>query len=75
VTPGTSSGSPAASQQVRATSPACGRVQVDPVEQRAQDVRTEVGRVFGGQPAAAPADRRADRFDDEGVCHGARLPS
>ena len=90
VTPGTSDGSPAASQHVRAMSPGLRAdrvdasedhvvhhcwVHCDTVEQRTQDVRAEVSRVDGGQPAAAPADRSADRIDDEGVSHGARLPS
>ena len=67
VVPGTSSGSPAASQQVRAMSPACGpmvstqpkhdvldrgRVDAGAVDQRRMRVRAEVGRVHLAQPAA-----------------------
>ena len=86
VTPGTSSGSPAASQAVRAMSPACGpmvstqpnttsstaaRVDAGPVQQRRDDVPAEIGRVRAGQPAAAAADRGAHRVDQERLGHRA----
>jgi hypothetical protein len=68
VTPGTSSGSPAASQQVRAMSPACGpmvstqpnttsstaRVDAGALDQRLEHVGAEVGRVHLAEPAAPP---------------------
>ena len=83
VTPGTSSGRPAASQQVRAMLPACGPiVSTQPKitsstaagstpersHQRAQHVRAEVGRVDAGKRAAAPADRGAQGVYQ--VCDG-----
>ena len=85
VVPGTSSGSPAASQQVRATSPACGPiVSTQPnttsstaagsiagaVHQRVEHVGTQVGRVHLGQTAAAATDGRANGVDDVGLGHG-----
>ena len=88
VTPGTASGRPAASQAVRAMSPACGpTVSTQPKttsstasgsvlragEQGGDDVRAEIGRVRGGQAAAAAADRGAHGVDDEGLGHP-RLP-
>ena len=81
VTPGTWSGSPATSQAVRATSPACepivsqhpmmtsstapGSIPVRSIR-ALQDVAAEVGGVHAGERAAAPADRRADGVDDVG---------
>ena len=88
VTPGTASGRPAASQAVRAMSPACGpTVSTQPnttsstsagsawarSSTRRDDVRAQVGRVRGGEAAAAAGDRRADGFDDVGLGHR-RLP-
>ena len=85
VTPGTASGRPAASQAVRAMSPACGpTVSTQPNttsstatgsagagQQRRDDVRAEVGRVRAGQAAAAAGDRGAHRVDNEGLGHSA----
>ena len=84
VTPGTASGRPAASQAVRAMSPACGpRVSTQPNttsstasgsstgagQQRGDDVRAEIGRVRAGQAAAAAADRGPHRIDQERLGH------
>ncbi len=83
VVPGTSSGRPAASQQVRAMSPAERPDGVDATEehvldgagvdagaldQRAQHVSAEVGGVDLAEAALAPPDRGADGVDDVGVC-------
>ena len=72
VVPGTSSGKPATSQQVRAMSPACGPMRVDAAEhdvvdrgrvdagaldERLDRVGAEVGGVDLRQAAAAPPDR------------------
>ena len=53
---------------------------IDPgaLDQRADHVRAEVGRMGAGEPAAAPADRRTDRVDDVRfrpavTCHHASL--
>ena len=79
VTPGTWSGSPAASHAVRAMSPACGpTVSTQPKitsstaagvdaragHERGQRGRAQVGGMHPGQPAAAPGDRGADGFHD-----------
>ena len=81
VTPGTSSGKPAASHDSRAMLPACGadgvdaagdhvvdrtRVDVDAVEQSAPAGGTEIDRMHAGQRAVALADRGTHSFDD--VC-------
>ena len=83
VTPGTCWGRPAASQQVRAMSPAwepivsqqpkitsstAPRSTLGPLHEALQDVGAEVGGVDAGEAAAALADRRADGVDD--VCLG-----
>ena len=82
---GTSSGSPAASQQVRAMSPACGPIVSTqpkitsstaagskPVRCDQRALITCAPRSAGctaGQRAAAPADRCADGVDDERLGH------
>ena len=85
VTPGTASGRPAASHAVRAMSPACGpRVSTQPnttsstasgstpvrASSARDDVRAEIGRVRGGQAAAAAADRGPDRVHQVRLGHG-----
>ena len=89
VTPGTASGRPAASHAVRAMSPGLRadrvhaaeddvvdgqRIDAGAVQQRPDDVRAQVGRVRAGQAAAAAADRRPDRVDQERLGHGPRSP-
>ena len=84
VTPGTSSGSPAASQagpgdvaglrpdRVEAAEDDVldgGRVDAGALDQGLQDMRAEVGRVDGRQASLAPPDGGADRFDDVGLGH------
>ena len=79
VTPGTSSGKPAASHDSRAMLPACAtdrvdaagdhvvdgaRVDVVAVEQAAPAGRTEVDRMHAGQRSVALADGGAHRVDD-----------
>ena len=46
------------------------RVDARALDDRADDVRAEVGGVPPGQRAAAPADRGADRVEEEGFGHG-----
>ena len=87
VTPGTSSGNPAASHAVRAMSPACGPtwsmqpkitsstvagVHAGALDDRLQDVRAEVGGMHLRQRPAALADRGSCRVDD--VCLSHRSP-
>ena len=82
VTPGTSSGKPAASQDSRAMLPACAAdrvdaaddhvvdgagVDVDAVEQAAPRGRAEVDGVDAGQRSVALADRGAHGVDDVGL--------
>lgn len=45
------------------------RVDAGALDERPDRVRAEVGRVHLGEPAVAPADRRADRVDDVGLGH------
>ena len=86
VTPGTASGSPAASQAVLAMSPGLRadrvhaaedhvvhgqRVHAGAVQQGGDHVRAEVGRVRTGQAAAAAADRGPDRAHQIGLGHRA----
>ena len=77
-------GRPAASQQVRAMSPACGpsvsqqpkitsstaagSMPVRAIE-RLQHVRAEVGRVHAREPSPALADGSPHRIDDVRLCH------
>src|SRR5439155_23395761 len=39
------------------------------LDERADRVRAEVGRVHAGERAASPSDRRAHRVDDVGLSH------
>ena len=83
VTPGTASGRPAASQAVRACRRGDGvhaaehhvvdgqRIRLSAGQQGGDDVRAEIGRVRGGQPAAAAADGGAHGADDERLGHSA----
>ncbi len=85
VVPGTSSGRPAASQQVRAMSPAWGpmvshaaedhvldgaRVDVVAIDDGPKDVGADVGRMDARQASLLAADRRADGVDDVRFGHG-----
>ena len=90
VTPGTCSGSPAASHAVRAMSPACGPMvsrqpittsSTAPGSMPVRSIRAlsvmaprSAGWICEQRPAPL-ADRRADGVDDEGLGHAVRLPA
>ena len=88
VVPGTSSGSPAASQDVRAMLPACGADRVDaaedhvvhgggidagPMHQTVEYVGAEIGRMNAREPSPAPSDRCTYGVNDVRLGHGASL--
>ena len=50
-----------------------GRVDVDPIEQRADGVGAEIGGVHVGETAVALPDGRAHGVDDVGLVHGFML--
>ena len=62
---------PTVSTQPNTTSSTAGGSACGAGEQGGDDVRAEIGRVRGGQAAAAAADRGAHGVDDERLGHRA----